>query len=206
MMACQYRGVLQVNCAGWTDYTDAQNVAGKNTLYHGDTDWLADKKWHYYTAVFEGENAKVFIDGELKNEWDNTKEAERTQKGLFSNGAELKYVCLGGNQAWDWNDNDAPFDFARLLIKNSSMSANEIKTQMAADFPGYADYLADDAIKGDVNSDSEVNVGDLVSVSNFMAGEGGTVTLKDADVNEDGEVNVGDLVTISNIMAGTAEE
>ena len=134
MMACQYRGVLQVNCAGWTDYVEAQNLAGVNTLYHGDADWLADHKWHHYAAVFEGENAKVFIDGVLKNEWDNTKVAERTQKGLFSNGAELKYVCLGGNQAWDWNDNDAPFDFARLLIKNSKMTAGEIQAQMKADF------------------------------------------------------------------------
>ena len=133
MLACQYRGVLQVNCAGWTDYTDAQNVAGKNTLYHGDTDWLKDHKWHHYAAVFEGENAKVFIDGVLKNEWDVTKVADNTQKGLFSNGAELKYVCLGGNQAWEWNDNDAPFDFARLLIKNSKMTAGEIAAQMKAD-------------------------------------------------------------------------
>ena len=134
MMACQYRGVLQVNCAGWTDYVEAQNLAGVNTLYHGDADWLADHKWHHYAVVFEGENAKVFIDGVLKNEWDNTKVAERTQKGLFSNGADLKYVCLGGNQAWDWNDNDAPFDFARLLIKNSKMTAGEIQAQMKADF------------------------------------------------------------------------
>ena len=134
MMACQYRGVLQVNCAGWTDYVDAQNVAGTNTLYHGNLDWLKDHKWHHYAAVFEGENAKVFIDGVLKNEWDVTKVAENTQKGLFSNGADLKWICLGGNQAWDWNDNDAPFDFARLLIKNSKMTAGEIAAQMKADF------------------------------------------------------------------------
>jgi hypothetical protein len=146
MMACQYRGVLQVNCAGWTDYVDAQNVAGKNTLYHGDTDWLKDHKWHYYTAVFEGENAKVFFDGELKNEWNNDG-TTNTQKGLFSNGADLKWICLGGNQAWNWGDNDAPFDFARLLIKNSKMSAGEIKAQMQADF-------------GDVNVDEYLNGGE----------------------------------------------
>ena len=144
MLACQYRGVLQVNCAGFCDFDDVQNAKGVNKLYHGDADWLADKKWHYYTAVFEGESAKVFFDGELKNEWDASKIDSQgrttTQKGLFSNGAELKYVCLGGNQAWDWNDNDAPFDFARLLIKNTKMSANEIKSQMKADFPGYEEY------------------------------------------------------------------
>lgn len=58
-----------------------------------------------------------------------------------------------------------------------------------------------EGIKGDVNGDGEVNVGDLVSVSNFMAGDT-TVSKEKADVNGDGEVNIGDLVTISNIMAG----
>jgi hypothetical protein len=57
-------------------------------------------------------------------------------------------------------------------------------------------------IKGDVNGDGEVNVGDLVCVSNFMAGEAGDITKEAADVNGDGEVNVGDMVTITNIMAG----
>jgi len=137
MMACQYRGVLQVNCAGWSDFTDEQNVKGTNALYHGNTDWLADKKWHYYTAVFDGENAKVYFDGVLKNEWDNTLVAERTQKGLFSNGADLKYICLGGNQAWNWSDNDPGFKFAKLLIKNSAMTQSEITQQMKEDYPNY---------------------------------------------------------------------
>ena len=57
-------------------------------------------------------------------------------------------------------------------------------------------------IPGDVNGDGEVNVGDLVCVSNFMAGEAGDITKEAADVNKDGEVNVGDMVTITNIMAG----
>ena len=93
MMALQYRGVTQVNCAGWTDNVDAQNVKGVNTLYHFDSDWLADKEWHYYTAVFEGESCKVYFDGELKNEWNVALVADRTQQGLFSNGADLKYIC-----------------------------------------------------------------------------------------------------------------
>lgn len=55
--------------------------------------------------------------------------------------------------------------------------------------------------KGDVNSDGEVNVGDIVTVCNVMAGIS-TVDPQLADVNNDGEVNVGDIVTICNIMAG----
>jgi hypothetical protein len=58
--------------------------------------------------------------------------------------------------------------------------------------------------KGDVNGDGEVNVADLVAVSNYMAGDD-TVSKEKADVNSDGEVNVADLVAISNIMSGNAE-
>jgi hypothetical protein len=66
----------------------------------------------------------------------------------------------------------------------------------------HATLIDDSTLPGDVNGDGEVNVGDLVSVSNFMAGEGGDITLEAADVNKDGEVNVGDMVVISNIMSG----
>jgi hypothetical protein len=55
--------------------------------------------------------------------------------------------------------------------------------------------------RGDVNGDGEVNVGDLVCVSNYMAGDD-SVSKDAADVNQDGEVNVGDMVVISNIMSG----
>ena len=153
MFALQSRGFAQVNCNGWCDFTAANNVSGKNNVYNtnaweaGDANhnsagnWLEDQKWHYYTAVFTDTNAKIFLDGEVKNEWnvDGTSDGQ-VISGLFANGEELKYVCLGGNQAWDWNDNDAPFRFARLLIKNSKMSAGEIKAQMLADFPGYEEY------------------------------------------------------------------
>ena len=60
---------------------------------------------------------------------------------------------------------------------------------------------------GDVNNDGEVGVGDLISVSNYMAeGEDSGVTKEQADVNKDGDVGVGDLISISNIMAGKEEE
>ena len=126
MFACQYRGVLQVNNDGWTDYTDAQNVNGANKLYHGDTDWLADKGWHYYTAVFDGENAKVYLDGVLANEW-KMDGSNNTQMGLFRKGADLKYICLGGNQAWDWADNDPGFAFDDIAIYDMALSETDIQ-------------------------------------------------------------------------------
>ena len=130
MLACQYRGVLQLNNAGWTDYTDAQNTAGVNTLYHDATDWLADKQWHYYTVVFDNENAKVYFDGVMKNEW-NMDGVSNTQMGLFTNGGDLKYICLGGNQAWNWGDNDPGFAFDDICCFNVALSAAQIKALMS---------------------------------------------------------------------------
>ena len=68
-------------------------------------------------------------------------------------------------------------------------------------------YEAEKAnLKGDVNIDGQVGIGDIVTVTNVMAG---TETKPDfvsrADVNNDGQVGIGDIVTITNIMAGTPE-
>lgn len=155
MMALQSRGNVQVNNNGWCDFTGAQHVDGKVNIYNTSAweandpafnaagNWLADQKWHYYTVVFTDKNVKCYMDGKVKNEWNIDGESEGQQLGgFFNNGALLKYVCLGGNQAWDWNDSDSPFRYARLLIKNSAMSAGEVNAQMKVDFPGCEEYWA----------------------------------------------------------------
>ncbi len=129
MLACQYRGVLQVNCAGWSDYTDAQNVKNVNGVYHGDSDWLADGEWHLYTATFTPTTAKVYFDGNLVNEW-VIDGVDNTAAGLFSNGADLKYICLGGNQAWNWGDPDPGFWFDDLALYNVELTKDQIKALM----------------------------------------------------------------------------
>ena len=59
-------------------------------------------------------------------------------------------------------------------------------------------------LKGDVNADGQVGIGDIVAITNVMAGtETDAATKARADVNEDGEVGIGDIVAITNIMAGT---
>ena len=58
-------------------------------------------------------------------------------------------------------------------------------------------------IKGDVNGDAKVGIGDIIAVTNFMAdSEQSGLTLELVDVNGDGLVGVGDIITITNIMAG----
>ena len=56
---------------------------------------------------------------------------------------------------------------------------------------------------GDVNADGSVGIGDIVAVTNVMAGiENDADVVARADVNGDGSVGIGDIVAITNIMAG----
>lgn len=128
MFALQYRGLAQVNCAGYCDFTAVQNVTGINTEYNGELDWLADKEWHYYMATLTPTSCKIYFDGILKNEWavDGVSDGQ-VVSGLFSNGSDLKYICLGGNQAWDWGDNDSGFMFDDLAIFDKELSQEQIK-------------------------------------------------------------------------------
>ena len=144
MLALQSRGFGQVNCSGWTDFTAAENVEGKNNLYNSNAweagdgnfnfveNWLEDNLWHYYTAVFTAEGLTIYLDGEVKNQWKMSGADGSTLEGLFSNGADLKYICLGGNQAWDWNDNDAPFRFDDVMVTNYVLTPEAIAEIIAA--------------------------------------------------------------------------
>ena len=59
-------------------------------------------------------------------------------------------------------------------------------------------------LKGDVNADGQVGIGDIVAITNIMAGIENDAAMKArADVNGDNEVGIGDIVAITNIMAGT---
>ena len=58
-------------------------------------------------------------------------------------------------------------------------------------------------LKGDVNADGQVGIGDIVAITNIMAGiSTDEAMMKRADVNEDSQVGIGDIVAITNIMAG----
>ena len=68
-------------------------------------------------------------------------------------------------------------------------------------YPGYLTMIS--LLKGDVNADGQVGIGDIVAITNIMAGIETDPFFKDrADVNDDSEVGIGDIVAITNIMAG----
>ncbi len=67
------------------------------------------------------------------------------------------------------------------------------------DNPGYTTLK----IRGDVNGDGTVGIGDIVAVTNVMAGIETDPDIKiRANVNDDESVGIGDIVAITNIMAG----
>ena len=131
MMILQSRQLVQVNNAGWCDFVDSTNVAGKNTE---STFWLDDKAWHFYTAVFTPNNVKVYIDGGIVNEWNiSGEEIGGSTSGLFTAGSALTYICLGGNQAWNWNDPDPAYLFDKVRIYADALTKDQIDEQIAAD-------------------------------------------------------------------------
>lgn len=53
-----------------------------------------------------------------------------TISGIFTNGADLKYISLGGNQAWTWADPDPGFMFDDIAIYNKALTIDEIQAIM----------------------------------------------------------------------------
>ena len=123
MFACQTRGLLQVNCAGWCNFDAADNDKGTN--YEG-TYWLDDGEWHYYSVVLTETTAKVYVDGNIVNSWTVDNSEAHVISGLFTNGSELTYVCLGGNQSWDWENADPAFGFDDFAVYDVALSKTQI--------------------------------------------------------------------------------
>ena len=156
-----------------------------------------------YAYVGEGD-AKVvkYYDGETPGEEGNKFNRDTNIPRVFADvkpelneTAVLGTVLLGAH-------GHVTAGFSRIDNAVIKLTGKVEGFDYAAAAARLATLIDDSTLPGDVNGDGEVNVGDLVSVSNFMAGEGGDITLEAADVNGDGEVNVGDMVVISNIMSG----
>ena len=129
MFTLETRGLLYYNTALGNDYCNfeaAQN--DKKSNYEG-TFWLDDGKWHYYTVTITETSAKVYIDGDVLNSW--TLDNSTVGQLMTDFFAKLKdgtynYICLGGNQAWDWNDADPAFGFDDFAVYDAALSAEQI--------------------------------------------------------------------------------
>ena len=206
MLALQSRGLAQVNCAGWTDFAGTEHVNGKTNVYNqncweaGDAafnfveNWLEDNEWHYYTAVYTEAGLTIYLDGEVKNQWTCDGTEGKSLAGLFSNGGDLKHICLGGNQAWGWADGDSPFKFDDVMITNYVLTPEDIaeiiKEKTVSDEPvvdpdlieiaqdqgkQYDDFTRAELVEGEEYNTYTVN-GDLQIAFKMM-----NVDVKDCD-------------------------
>lgn len=107
-----------------------------------------------------------------------------TAKVTSSKGMFMYCTSLVGGQGTRYNENNVDHTYARI---DGGTSA-----------PGYFTYKASSK-KGDVNGDGAVNVADIATIIDVMAG---TTSNPRADVNGDGSVNVADIATVIDIMAG----
>lgn len=127
------RGVMQWNAGGWCDFTAAQNDnpgtdAESKPINHEGTQWTDDGKWHYFAVTFTATTAKIYIDGVIFNSWTI---AENGLAGLFSQ-TDLKHFCLGGNQAFGWNDPDPAFAFDDFAIYDKALTKDQIDAVITA--------------------------------------------------------------------------
>lgn len=132
MLILQARLVAQANIAGWTDFTVAQN---DSPVYNDEgnldnlqsTVWFEDGEWHHYAAVFTQTTLKIYVDGTILQSWTLNDDSNGGKfSGIYTNGSELTYIALGGNQAWNWGDVDPAFMYDDLAIYSSSLTKEQI--------------------------------------------------------------------------------
>ena len=138
MFYIESRCLMAVNCAGWTDFTESQNTFKSkdwNENWNFGYNAWKDSDWHYFAAVITETSATIYIDGEKIVSWTISGEGDgNVVAGLFANADEtsLSYVCLGGNQALDWGDNDAPYSFAKFSVWNVALNEEQIQSVVDA--------------------------------------------------------------------------
>jgi hypothetical protein len=94
-----------------------------------------------------------------------------------------------------------------IACQNEAEDGNQITRAQAAIAEGKnwnvsTDKYTEELKKGDVNGDGVVDVADIATIIDVMAGKGDAATQAAADVNGDTQVDVADIATVIDIMAG----
>ena len=141
MFSARTRRTLQINCAGWSDYTPEENVNGANVesnewiwtkqVETGETDAegnpvLAatsfDENWHYVAITFNGLNAKYYVDGEIMNEWNATNNSYYfvQQMGV------LNAIYLGDCGPF-WQDKDGAYAYDDIAFYATELTKEQME-------------------------------------------------------------------------------
>ena len=88
-----------------------------------------------------------------------------------------------------------------MTIEDVYMATSTFETLHPID--SSSDLTVTDYILGDVNGNGGVDIGDAVSIVNYLVGkESTTFVEKAADTNKNGQIDIGDAVTIVNFLVG----
>ena len=129
---------------------------------------------------------------------------------MFADCKNLKTIYVGD----EWSTENVEtsvgmFNYCNSLVGEKGTTFDKAHTDASyahidggADNPGYLTLKVGYQL-GDVNLDGKVGIGDIVAITNVMAGiETDPGIKKRANVNNDAGVGIGDIVAITNIMAG----
>ena len=132
---------------------------------------------------------------------------------MFSQCENLKTITVGENWSTEslsqeWGYDNQMFRNCTSLVGGAGTTYDVNHTDATyahvdggPSNPGY--FTGSFILKGDVNGDAQVGIGDIVAITNVMAGiETNPVVVARADVNGDNQVGIGDIVAVTNIMAG----
>jgi hypothetical protein len=98
------------------------------------------------------------------------------------------------------SDNMAEGNYA-IDIKNASYSKPDGTLVSLPDTR--AIVTVEDYVLGDVNGNGGVDIGDAVSIVNYLVGkDSSNFVVKAADTNKNGQIDIGDAVTIVNLLVG----
>ena len=123
-------------------------------------------------------------------------------------GATVHYTLI-----IDGNDNTSPQSFTgnsySFDVKDPgvySILAASMKDDIMSSLAGaYFTILAEEAILGDVNGDSNVNISDVTALINYLlSGDATGINLTAANCNQDNSVNISDVTALVNyLLSGT---
>jgi arabinan endo-1,5-alpha-L-arabinosidase len=178
---------------------------------------LTVNRWHLVTITFSRTASRtgginIYVDGTKSTDRYNgelngktvTAKADFDYEAIVDHLAACQQLWFGRGSFW--GSADAMYD--HVMVHDHVLKTAEVLAlyQMTNRVFDPATLRPDSGLVGDVNNDGEVGIGDIVAITNVMAGiETDTATISRADVNGDGEVGIGDIVAITNIMAGVSQ-
>lgn len=214
MFSARERQTLQINCAGWSDYTPEENVNGANAestewnlikMYDSENkdeegnviteDKGFDDNWHYLVFTFNGINAKYYVDGVVKNEWNATNNNYCFPSAM----AVLNNLYLGDCGPF-WQDQDGAYAYDDINFYSSVLTQEQQELIMNIKFGNIGDeerfVIAQNQIATEMEEEQRY-AGEIIEL--------GFSTLAEQLDNYIASIDLSELTTMESINALSSE-